>query len=99
MKETVTKSMFMDSFTGGYRDNFSFDGKMALFEYLEEYEDSCSEELELDPIGFCCEFNEYENLEEFQENYNKVYKTIEDIEEDTTVIRIRGTERFIISVF
>ena len=49
MKQTVTESMFIDSFCGGYKDNFSYEGKKALFEYLEQFEDDCGTEIELDP--------------------------------------------------
>jgi len=66
MKQTVTENMFIDSFTGGYKDNFSYEGKKALFEWLEQYEDDCDTELELDPIALCCEFTEFASIEEFQ---------------------------------
>ena len=72
---------------------------MELFDYLEDYERETGEEIELDPISFCCEFTEYENLKEFQEAYSEEYETIEDIEEKTIVIRIEDSERFIISKF
>ena len=49
MKQTVTESMFIDSFCGGYKDNFSYEGKKALYEYLTQLEDDCGIELELDP--------------------------------------------------
>ena len=62
MKQTVTESIFIDSFPESYKDNFSYEGKKALFEYLEEL-DRCSNEteIELDPIAFCCEYSEYES--------------------------------------
>lgn len=60
MKQTVTESMFIDSFPESYKDNFSYEGKKALFEHLEGYEDHCGVgELELDPIALCCEYSEY----------------------------------------
>jgi hypothetical protein len=58
MKQTVTESMFVDSFPESYKNNFSYEGKKALFEYLEELEDSTFEH-ELDPIALCCEYSEY----------------------------------------
>ena len=61
MKQTVTESMFIDSFPESYKDNFSYEGKKALFEYLEELEEGCNQELELDPIALCCEYSEYES--------------------------------------
>ena len=100
MKKTITRQEFIDSFTGGYKENFSYDGKLALFDSLEELEESCDIEIELDPIGLCCEFTEYESLEEFHENYpKKGYPTLEVIEEHTQVIRIGNTDGFIIQDF
>ena len=64
MKQTVTESMFIDSFTGGYKDNFSYEGKKALFEWLEIYEEGCDTEFELDPIACCCEYTEYASLDD-----------------------------------
>ena len=61
MKQTVTESMFIDSFVGGYKDNFSYEGKKALFEYIEMLDDDCGTESELDPIALCCEYSEYED--------------------------------------
>lgn len=99
MKTTVNFSAFCDSFSETYKNNFTYEGKRALYDYLVEYEESTGEETELDPVAYCCEFNEYENLEDFQAEYGDQYKTIEDIEDKTTVIRIEGKESFIIANF
>ncbi len=83
-------------------DNFTYEGKKALFEYLEQYEEETGKPVELDVIALCCEYSEYESLEAFQKDYSKDYETIEDIEDETTVIRlgeIDGEEAFIIQQF
>ncbi len=100
MKTTVNFSQFCDAFRSmGRNENFSYDGKKALFEYLESYEEDCDEDVELDVIALCCEYTEYENLEEFQEAYSsEEYKTIDDIHSATTVIAI-DDERFMIANF
>lgn len=97
MKQTVTESMFRDAFSIR-PDNFTYDGLTALFDYFDKYEESCQQEIELDPIAICCEFTEYASLEEFQKNYGDKYKTLEDLEDETTVIRVDGN-RFIIQDF
>jgi len=98
MKSTVSLSDFRDAFQIR-KENFSYEGLEALFNYLEDYEEGTDEEIELDPIAFCCDFCEYENLAEFQQDYNADdYKTLEDVEEMTIVIRVDG-ERFIIQCF
>jgi len=82
----------------GRENQFSYDGLGALFNHLEEMERDIGEEMELDVIGICCDFSEYENIKEFQENYGDEYQTIEDIEDQTTVIPVDG-DRFIIQQF
>ena len=100
MKNTVTQSDFHDAFhETGRGSQFTHDGREALFNYLEAYEDDTGEEIELDVIALCCDYAEYANLEEFQQDYDaEDYKTIEDIGNSTTVIPV-DDERFIIQAF
>ena len=71
MKEEINFSMFCDRFRDMNRnDNFSYDGKKALFDYLQELEDSTGIDIDLDVISLCCEYSEYENLKEYLQNYN-----------------------------
>ena len=100
MKITINEYQFEQAFRdAGRGDNFSYAGLQALFEYLQSYEDDGGEEIELDVIALCCEFTEYEDIEEFQANYGEDYETIEDIEYHTLVIPIAGTDGFIIQDF
>ena len=100
MKTTINEYQFEQAFVkAGRGEQFSREALKALFEYIEEYEDSTGEEIELDVIGLCCEFTEYEDLEEFQSAYSDEYQTIEDIEYHTIVIPIAGTNGFIIQDF
>lgn len=98
MKQSINLYAFQNAFDAARPDNFSYAGLEALFDFLEEYEESTGEELELDVIALCCDFSEYENLEEFQKAYSKDYETIEDIEQATTVIRI-DDDSFIVQDF
>ena len=98
MKQTINEYDFCRAFKQLRPDQFSYQGLSALFDYFEELEDGIGEEIELDVIGICCEYTEYEDLSEFQEDYDKEYKTLEDIEEQTTVIPVFG-ESFIIQQF
>jgi hypothetical protein len=70
------------------KENFSYEGRKALFEYLEQLGEDCGQEVELDVIALCCEYSEYESLAEFQKDYSADYESIEDIENETTVIRM-----------
>ena len=62
MHISVNSSMFADAFRRMGRENqFSREALEALFNYLEDYEQDTGEDLELDVIGLCCDFTEYEN--------------------------------------
>ena len=104
MKTTINEWDFKAKFQQIRPNNFSYEGLSALWDYLEGYEEGTGEEIELDIIGLCCEYTEYNNLKEFQsEYYDSVkgdkFKTIEEIEEETFVIRIENSDSFIIQVF
>lgn len=60
MKQTITEYQFVESFRhAGRETQFSVPARRALFAHLEDFEESTGTELELDPIGICCEFAEY----------------------------------------
>ena len=60
MKTTVTLSSFRDSFQAmGRGDQFTYRGLEALFDFLEEMEETEGAEMELDVIGLCCDYSEY----------------------------------------
>jgi hypothetical protein len=100
MKQYVTESTFIDAFkqNDDRKNQFSYEGLKALFEYFEEYEDSTGEELEFDMIGICCEYTEYDNLKELNNNYSKQYKDLEELREETEVIVV-DYDKFIIRDF
>jgi hypothetical protein len=100
MKKTINLYDFERAFVDMNRaEQFSYEGKKALFEYLEQYEEDTGEDIELDVIGLCCDYAEYDNLDEFQRDYSTGYKTLDDIRDETTVIEIEGTDGFIIQQF
>ncbi len=55
----VTESDFIRAFDEcGRGNNFSFEAREALYEYLEDLSENLGEDIELDVIAFCCEFSE-----------------------------------------
>tara|TARA_B100001113_G_C20703002_1_gene445983 strand:- start:127 stop:462 length:336 start_codon:yes stop_codon:yes gene_type:complete len=100
MKETVTVYRFRDAFkqSDTYKNNFSYEGLYALFEYFEQLEDDICEEIELDVVAICCDYTEYDNLNDFNDDYKYQY-TRDELEDETIVIDIPDTERFIIREF
>lgn len=86
---------FSDSFGDSYKDNFSYQGKRALYDYITDLEEETGEEIELDTVALCVEYTEYESLAELQQNYTDI-KSMDELKDTTAVIEIEGTERFII---
>jgi hypothetical protein len=79
MKQTVGFSEFQDAFQNLRPENFSLQGLGALWDYLEQYEQDCGTELELDVIAVCCDFSE-DSTENIAENYG--LELPEDEDED-----------------
>ena len=97
----MVKTLSFYDFERGFADvgrtnSFTYEGLKALFDYLESYEEETEIPIELDVIALCCEYTEYENFEELQNDYD--VKSIEELEEKTTVIMV-NEERFIIQAY
>ena len=99
MYRTINEYEFRQAFKDMDRDYYSYDGYEALYEFLDEICSSDEKGFELDVIGICCDFTEYDDLKEFQKEYgDEEYECIEDIEEQTMVLRL-DNGGFIIQVF
>ena len=103
MKNTINEYDFVRAFDDYNRsENFSRAGRFALYDYLTEYEEGAGVELELDVIALCCEFTEYESLDELIEAFyhedDEQPEFIEDValmlEDSATVIRVGGHRYF-----
>ena len=99
MKNTINIYEFKKWFEDNRPNNFSYEGLNNLFDYLEEYEESTGEQIEFDPIALCCEYTEYEDLEEFWSNYDKETYPDFDTITDYTQLIIVGKDSFIIQNF
>lgn len=59
MIQIVRLSDFRSAFANmGRKDQFSYEGLELIFDYIEDYERDNSEQIELDVIAICCEWNE-----------------------------------------
>ena len=109
MYHNISESEFLDAFRGAngwsdtYKNNFSYYALIALFKYLESFEDDTGEKLEFDRVSIASDYNEYDSIKEFQSDYGMPeVETLEAIREYTTVIRIDDPDRdnaFIMGVF
>lgn len=98
----VSKSDFVDEFRKFERDNFSYKGLCALYDYLYDVSEEIYDKgLELDVVALCCEYTEYENAKEASDvngRYYDINDTAEKIEacaleflnDRTTVIKFDG---------
>lgn len=85
MKNTVDLYQFRNEFQAIRPNNFSYEGLGVLFDYLEEYESDCGEELELDVIALCCDFSE-DHYSDIASNYEIDLSDCEDEEEELQAV-------------
>ena len=98
MIDTISEYQFTDWFMKHRPNNFSYKGTKALFDYLTGLEEDSGEPMEFDPIAFCCEYDEYDSIEECLKQYDDI-DTIEELESYTTVIKVEGSQSIIIQAF
>ena len=86
MKQTVSFSEFQDAFQRLRPQNFSLEGLGVLWDYLEQYEQDCGVEVELDVIAICCDFSE-DGWENIAQAYNFDLSECETEEEKIEEVR------------
>lgn len=87
MKQTINFSDFCDAFHTYDRDNqFSYEGKEVIFEYLEQYEEDSGQEIELDVIAICCDYYE-DDLETVINEYSIDVEDCEDNDDKLELVR------------
>ena len=79
----VTFNDFLEEFKKCGRENqFSHEGKRALYDYLNQISEDLEEPMQLDVIALCSEFTEYSSLQEFNNDYSySIGEDIQDVEE------------------
>jgi hypothetical protein len=69
MKMILNTYQIADALKNDTCARWSYNGSLALAEYLEEYEESTGEEIELDTCAIRCDFSEYSSLLDWAHNY------------------------------
>ena len=69
----------------GRNDQFTYHAYDALFDYYHELSDEIGEPIEFDVVAICCEWTEYDSLQELGEAYGL------DVPEDMSELVARGT--------
>ena len=93
MIKTINFSEFCDAFSKSdtYKNNFTYEGKRALFEYLEEMEENTGDPVEFDIIALCCEYSEYESAYEASLVYDFKMEYEKENEKELTVDEVEAT--------
>ncbi|MBG23705.1 MAG: hypothetical protein CMF22_10315 [Idiomarinaceae bacterium] len=112
MHINVTETMFIEQFRMMDRmDNFSIDGLKALFEHLEEMEESSGQRIECDVIALCCDFTE-DTIDDIIANYGidiiedngpidyeEVVEQVIEYLQDNTMVIYHDNEKVLFQVF
>lgn len=77
MHTNVSIHDFRQAFRDLRPTNFSYDGLAVLFEHLEELEQELETSIELDVIGFCCDYEEA-CIEELNDQFEPDFENLDD---------------------
>jgi hypothetical protein len=94
MKQTMNEFDFKNEFKKIRPENFSYDGLTVLYDHLTRYEQDTDQELEFDPIAYCCEYTEFDSFEDVKKNYD--VEDLEHLEQNTIVLKIPNSEKLIV---
>ena len=94
MKQTMNEFDFKNEFKKIRPNNFSYDGLTVLYDHLIQYEENTDQELEFDPIAYCCEYTEFDSFEDVKKNYD--VEDLEHLEQNTIVLKIPNSEKLVI---
>jgi hypothetical protein len=85
MKNTLTTYEIADALLKDENAAWSYNGAKALAEYLDQYEEECGIELELDVIALRCEFTECSDVFDWGKSYftnNQFRDLFDDVDGD-----------------
>tara|TARA_R110000787_G_scaffold117517_5_gene228179 strand:- start:284 stop:595 length:312 start_codon:yes stop_codon:yes gene_type:complete len=70
--KTLNKYDFINEFetSAERKDQFSYNALSALYDYIEGYYEDCGEAYEFDMIAICCEWAEYNTIEQAAKDYS-----------------------------
>ena len=73
MYKYISKSEFIAEWKSWpqRKNQFSEEALRAIYDHLEDLEEETREPVELDIIAICCEYTEYETLQEYNDDYDE----------------------------
>lgn len=83
----MNRQQFIDAFrqSDERRNDFSYEALNVLYTYLDEFE--YRSDYLFDLVAICCEWTEYETLEEAVKDYG--YVTSDELEHNTIVVPLK----------
>ena len=98
--DTISLSRFRDYFymSDQYKNCFTYEGLEVLYNHLWDTSEDIKMDIEMDYVSFACDFTEYEDFKHFQEDYKDI-GNMDDLEQQTEVIKIPNSLGFIIRAF
>ena len=94
MYQLISKYQFTDAFacSGTYKNQFSYQGLKALYDYLENdfYTASNEHGIQLDIAGLCCVWSEYDSIEDYNQQLEEDYNSPDELSLNCIVIPIDG---------
>jgi hypothetical protein len=108
----VSENEFISEFKGSqYKNNYTTKGLRALYSHLYDLSDDLVGDFHFDLVAIACDYDEYENIEEYLRNYNSnierkdyenyldyKHEVLEEIEANTTLIKIDDNS-FIVQLY
>ena len=93
MIQTVTEHDFVSAFLNHTYNTFSYEGLKSLFAHFEDVIGDTGEQLELDVVAICMEYEEFDDVDELERVWER---SLDDIQEVTTVMPVGNTGRIIV---
>ena len=93
--QTVTKYQIIDIAKAWNRlDNFGYHGWQKMFDYMEEMSEDQGTDIELDIVGWCCDFSMYESIQDFRDAFHMDF-TDEEWNEKDDEEKLEAIEEFL----
>jgi hypothetical protein len=90
IKKVIKNQYELEQAFKDYNRQNHFTRYNLLFDFLDQ------EDYELDIIELCCSFQEFSNLEEYNQAYNTEHKTIEELAENHLTLFDNEKDSFIV---
>ena len=82
--DTLTEDSFIFEQMIQFKDDFSVDGRRAIFQWYDQFE----ENIECYPFDIAYTWDEYDSAESALKDYEGKYKTIDNLEDNTCVLHL-----------